>query len=196
MSDFILEMRNITKEFPGVRALQDVTFQVRKGEVHALVGENGAGKSTLMKILSGFYPHGTYSGDIVLDDQVQKFARIRESENAGIAIIYQELALVKHMTIAENIFLGGELCRARGIIDWNRTFQETERVLQEVGLKLNPATRVIDLGVGSQQLVEIAKALSKEARLLILDEPTAALDARARALIGSSPALRHHCVAS
>jgi ABC-type sugar transport system ATPase subunit len=185
MSEFILEMRNITKEFPGVRALENVTFQVKKGEIHALVGENGAGKSTLMKILSGFYPHGTYSGDIVLDGQVQKFARIRDSEEAGVAIIYQELALVKHMTIAENIFLGTELCKAKGVIDWNRTFQETARVLKEVGLKLTPAARIIDLGVGSQQLVEIAKALSKEARLLILDEPTAALtEAEADNLLG------------
>ncbi len=175
MGDLILEMRHITKEFPGVRALQDVTFQVEKGEIHALVGENGAGKSTLMKILSGFYPHGTYSGEIVLDGKVQRFARIRDSEEARIAIIYQELALVKQMTIAENIHLGAELCRAKGVIDWNRTFRETARVLEEVGLKVNPAARVIDLGVGAQQLVEIAKALSKDARLLILDEPTAAL---------------------
>jgi len=178
MSEFILEMRNITKEFPGVKALEDVTFQVRTGEVHALVGENGAGKSTLMKVLSGVYPHGSYSGDIVLDGQVQRFGAIRDSEHAGIAIIFQELALVKHMTIAENIFLGSELKRARGVIDWNKTFQETARVLAEVGLDLNPATRVVDLGVGSQQLVEIAKALSKNARLLILDEPTAALTER------------------
>jgi ABC-type sugar transport system ATPase subunit len=185
MSDFILEMRNITKEFPGVRALEDVTFQVKRGEIHALVGENGAGKSTLMKILSGFYPHGSYSGDIVVDGKVQAFRRIRDSEEAGVAIIYQELALVKQMTIAENIFLGSELRKARGVIDWNRTFQETARVLKEVGLKLNPSARVIDLGVGSQQLVEIAKALSKEARLLILDEPTAALtEAEADNLLG------------
>jgi len=178
MSEFILEMRNITKEFPGVKALEDVTFQVRTGEVHALVGENGAGKSTLMKVLSGVYPHGSYGGDIVLDGAVQRFAAIRDSEQAGIAIIFQELALVKGMTIAENIFLGQELLRARGVIDWNRTFRETARVLAEVGLDLNPATRVADLGVGAQQLVEIAKALSKNARLLILDEPTAALTER------------------
>jgi ABC-type sugar transport system ATPase subunit len=175
VSDDILEMRNITKEFPGVRALENVTFQVRRGEVHALVGENGAGKSTLMKILSGFYPHGSYSGDIVVDGKVQRFSRIRDSEEAGVAIIYQELALVKQMTIAENIFLGSELLKSKGIVDWNRTYQETSRVLKEVGLRLSPATRVIDLGVGSQQLVEIAKAISKKARLLILDEPTAAL---------------------
>jgi ABC-type sugar transport system ATPase subunit len=177
MSELILEMRQITKEFPGVKALEDVTFQVRTGEVHALVGENGAGKSTLMKVLSGVYPHGSYSGDIVLDGQVQRFATIRDSERAGIAIIFQELALVKQMTVAENIFLGTEL-HGRGVIDWNRTFQETSRALQEVGLDISPSARISDLGVGSQQLVEIAKALSKKARLLILDEPTAALTER------------------
>ncbi len=175
MSDLLLEMRKITKEFPGVKALEDVTFQVRKGEIHALVGENGAGKSTLMKILSGFYPFGTYSGDIVVDGKVQRFSRIRDSEEAGIAIIYQELALVKQMTIAENIHLGAERLRARGVIDWNETYQRTEHALKQVGLKLTPAARIMDIGVGSQQLVEIAKALSKQARLLILDEPTAAL---------------------
>jgi D-xylose transport system ATP-binding protein len=177
MGDLLLETRNITKEFPGVKALEDVSFQVRKGEIHAMVGENGAGKSTLMKILSGFYPYGTYSGDILVDGKAQKFSRIRDSEEAGIAIIYQELALVKQMTIAENIHLGAERCRARGVIDWNETYQRTAKALKEVGLKLTPAARVIDLGVGSQQLVEIAKALSKQARLLILDEPTAALTA-------------------
>jgi ABC-type sugar transport system ATPase subunit len=175
VSDLILEMRGITKEFPGVKALQDVTFEVRRGEVHALVGENGAGKSTLMKVLSGVYPHGSYDGDIVIDGQVQRFATIRDSEHAGVAIIFQELALVKQMTIAENVFLGSELRRAPGVIDWNRTWQETSRALAEVGLRLNPGTLVKDLGVGSQQLVEIAKALTKKARLLILDEPTAAL---------------------
>jgi ABC-type sugar transport system ATPase subunit len=175
VSDLILEMRGITKEFPGVKALSGVTFDVRRGEIHALVGENGAGKSTLMKVLSGVYPHGSYSGDIVLDGKVQRFASIRDSEKAGVVIIFQELALVKQLTIAENIFLGSELTRGTGVIDWNRTWQETSRVLGEVGLDLSPGTRVADLGVGSQQLVEIAKALSKEARLLILDEPTAAL---------------------
>jgi len=173
--EFILEMRGITKEFPGVRALDQVTFQVRRGEIHALVGENGAGKSTLMKVLSGFYPHGTYSGDVVFDGAVQRYASIKDSEHAGIAIIYQELALQRYMTIAENIFLGNELCGSPGVIDWNQTYRRTGELLREVGLKLSPATRILDIGVGSQQLVEIAKALSKNARLLILDEPTAAL---------------------
>jgi ABC-type sugar transport system ATPase subunit len=175
MSGFILEMKGISKQFPGVKALDNVTFQVKKGEIHALVGENGAGKSTLMKILSGLYPHGTYSGDIVLNGNVQKFSNTRESEHAGIAIIYQELTLVKLMTIAENIFLGSEVCSVKGLINWDKTYYETSRVLNEVGLKLKPSTRVIDIGVGSQQLVEIAKALSKNAHILILDEPTAAL---------------------
>jgi ABC-type sugar transport system ATPase subunit len=196
MADLLLEMRNITKEFPGVKALDGVSFDVTKGEIHALVGENGAGKSTLMKVLSGFYPHGTYGGDIVVDGQVQRFARIRESEEAGIAIIYQELALVKQMTIAENIHLGAERCKARGVIDWNETFQRTTAALAEVGLRISPATRVIDLGVGSQQLVEIAKALSKKARLLILDEPTAALtEAEADNLLRILGSLRERGVA-
>ena len=191
MGEWILEMRGITKEFPGVKALEDVTFQVRPGEIHALVGENGAGKSTLMKVLSGVYPHGSYQGDVVLDGEVQRFATIRDSEHAGIAIIFQELALVKQMTIAENIFLGTELQKARGIIDWNRTYQETAQALAEVGLKLIPGARVGDLGVGSQQLVEIAKALSKKARILILDEPTAALtETEADNLLGILDALR------
>jgi ABC-type sugar transport system ATPase subunit len=191
MGDFILEMRNITKEFPGVRALDDVTFQVRRGEIHALVGENGAGKSTLMKVLSGVYPHGTYGGDIVLDGAVQRYAGIHDAERAGIAIIYQELALVRQMTVAENIFLGAELKRGPGIVDWNATYSQTARVLKEVGLRVNPATRVIDLSIGSQQLVEIAKALSKEARLLILDEPTAALtETETENLLGLLDALR------
>ncbi len=173
--DFVLEMRDITKEFPGVKALSGVNLKVRRGEIHALVGENGAGKSTLMKVLSGVYPHGTYSGDVVLDGKVQQFRKIRDSEEAGIAIIFQELALVKQMTIAENLFLGSERLAGRGVIDWNRTYQATFAALEKVGLKLSPATRVVDLGVGAQQLVEIAKALAKDARLLILDEPTAAL---------------------
>src|SRR5919198_1562778 len=197
MSDFILEMRNITKDFPGVRALQNVTFQVKRGEIHALVGENGAGKSTLMKILSGFYPYGTYGGDVVLNGEVQRFSSVRDSEKAGVAIIYQELALVKHMTIAENVHLGSELLKSRGVVDWNRTYQETAKVLKDMGLRLNPATRVVDLGVGAQQLVEIAKALSKDARLLILDEPTAALtETETETLLGILGSLKQRGVTS
>ena len=174
MSKYILEMRNITKEFPGVRALDDVTFRVRRGEVHALVGENGAGKSTLMKVLSGVYHYGTYSGEIVLNGKTQSFHNIKDSEKAGIAIIYQELALVKQMNICENIFLGNEIAK-RGVIDWDKAFIETEKLLKEVRLNVNPGTVVINLGIGQQQLIEIAKAISKRADLLILDEPSAAL---------------------
>lgn len=175
MEDYILEMNNITKEFPGVKALDKVTFKVKRGEIHALVGENGAGKSTLMKVLSGVYPYGTYSGDIILNGEVQRFSGIKDSEHAGIAIIYQELALVKQMSIAENIFLGNEKAK-KGIINWNQTIKSTKEVLKEVGLKDNPITKVLNLGVGKQQLVEIAKAISKKVSLLILDEPTAALN--------------------
>lgn len=174
MSEYILEMINITKEFPGVRALDDVTFRVKKGEIHALVGENGAGKSTLMKVLSGVYPSGTYTGDIVLNGQKQTYRNIKDSEEAGVAIIYQELALVKQMNICENIFLGCEI-KKNGFINWDEAFVETEKVLKEVRLKVNPVTKVINLGIGQQQLVEIAKAISKNADVLILDEPSAAL---------------------
>ena len=174
MADYILEMKGITKEFPGVRALDDVTFQVKRGEIHALVGENGAGKSTLMKVLSGIYQFGTYSGDIMFNGEVQKFSTIKDSEHKGIAIIYQELALVKQMTIAENIFLGSEITN-RGLLNESETFTKTQEVLKEVHLDLSPTTKVINLGVGKQQLVEIAKAISKYAVLLILDEPSAAL---------------------
>ncbi len=170
----ILAMRSITKEFPGVKALDSVSLEVRTGEIHALVGENGAGKSTLMKVLSGVYPTGTYHGDIEIDNRHQQFHSIKESEQAGVAIIYQELALVKQMTICENIFLGSEIATS-GIIHWDRALKATKKILEEVGLDLDPLTRIINLGVGHQQLVEIAKALSKKAKILILDEPTAAL---------------------
>ncbi len=170
----LLEMRNITKTFPGVKALDNVTLSVRKGEIHAICGENGAGKSTLMKVLSGVYPHGSYDGQIIYDGQPASFAGIRDSEDRGIIIIHQELALVPLLTIAENIFLGNERA-TRGVIDWPMTFQQTETLLAKVGLRETPGTRVDSLGVGKQQLVEIAKALSKNVRLLILDEPTAAL---------------------
>lgn len=171
----ILEMKHITKEFPGVKALSDVNFQVAKGEIHCLVGENGAGKSTLMKILSGVYPHGAYQGDVIFNGQVQKFSSIRDSEKAGIAIIYQELALVPEMTVYENIFLGHEIKKGF-LIDWNETIKQAGEMLKKVKLDINPATKVKELGVGKQQLVEIAKALSKDVKLLILDEPTSSLN--------------------
>lgn len=175
MGEYILEMNNIVKEFPGVRALDNVSLKVRKGEIHALVGENGAGKSTLMKVLSGVYPFGTYEGDIIIDGNGQKFSSIKESEKAGIGIIYQELTLVKQMNICENIFLGNEFSK-NGIIDWNKAMSKTSELLKEVGLIESPDTKVINLGIGKQQLVEIAKAISKNVKILILDEPTAALN--------------------
>jgi putative multiple sugar transport system ATP-binding protein len=168
-------MAGITKTFPGVKALQDVNLEVKRGEIHAICGENGAGKSTLMKVLSGVYPHGGYEGEITFDGEVCEFGSIRDSEARGIVIIHQELALSPHLSIAENIFLGNERVR-RGLIDWHRTNAEAAELLARVGLKENPTARVSDLGVGKQQLVEIAKALSKKVRLLILDEPTAALN--------------------
>jgi putative multiple sugar transport system ATP-binding protein len=175
MSDVILEMRSITKTFPGVKALQDVSLGVKRGEIHAICGENGAGKSTLMKVLSGVYAHGSYEGDIVFDGQHCEFQGIRDSEHLGIVIIHQELALVPELSIAENIFLGNEATK-RGLIDWNATNARAAELLARVGLKENVTTRILDIGVGKQQLVEIAKALSKEVKLLILDEPTAALN--------------------
>ncbi|MFO7586080.1 MAG: ATP-binding cassette domain-containing protein [Anaerolineales bacterium] len=172
----LLEMRNITKEFPGVKALDNVSFKVKAGEIHCLVGENGAGKSTLMKVLSGVYPHGDYTGEIFISGQPQKFASIRDSEQAGIAIIYQELALVPEMTVFENIFLGHEITNAASVVDWNETVQRAGDMLKKVRLRMNPELKVKDLGVGQQQLVEIAKTLSRDVKLLILDEPTAALN--------------------
>lgn len=175
MGKYILEMRNITKEFPGVKALNNVNFKVEEGEIHCLVGENGAGKSTLMKVLSGVYPHGTYKGDIVLNGEIQKYATVRDSEKAGIAIIYQELALIPDMTVYENIFLGHEIKKGR-TIDWNETIVRATEMLKRVKLNVNPEALVKNLGVGKQQLIEIAKALSKDVKLLILDEPTSALN--------------------
>jgi putative multiple sugar transport system ATP-binding protein len=175
MSEYILEMDNITKEFPGVIALKDVTFQVKKGEIHALVGENGAGKSTLMNVLSGIHPHGSYTGNIIYKGMECKFRNVRESEAVGIAIIHQELALSPYMTIAENIFLGNERA-ACGVINWGETNRKAVELMKKVGLKEKHTARVKDIGVGKQQLVEIAKALSKNCELLILDEPTAALN--------------------
>lgn len=175
MSEYILEMRDIVKEFPGVRALDGVNFKIKKGEIHALVGENGAGKSTLMKVLSGVYPFGSYEGDIVIDGQVKKFQNTKDSEASGVGIIYQELTLIKQMNIAENIFIGNEF-QTGGRIDWNKTFEEAKKYMNIVGLKASPDTKVINLGIGKQQLVEIAKAISKKVNILILDEPTAALN--------------------
>ena len=172
----ILEMRSITKTFPGVKALQDVTLEVAAGEVHAICGENGAGKSTLMKVLSGVYPHGTYDGDIVFEGEVVSFRDIRDSEAKGIVIIHQELALSPYLSIAENIFLNNEVRGRFGLIDWNKANAEAAKLLARVGLRESPTTKILNIGVGKQQLVEIAKALSKRVKLLILDEPTAALN--------------------
>jgi putative multiple sugar transport system ATP-binding protein len=170
----LLEMREITKEFPGVKALDRVSLKVAKGEIHAICGENGAGKSTLMKVLSGVYPAGSYDGEIVYEGEPAAFRDIRDSEHRGIIIIHQELALVPQLSIAENIFLGNE-CARGGVIDWRETNHRTEKLLEKVGLNEPPTTLVDSIGVGKQQLVEIAKALSKDVKLLILDEPTAAL---------------------
>ncbi len=171
----ILEMKNITKEFPGVKALNNVSFQVAEGEIHCLVGENGAGKSTLMKVLSGVYPHGTYTGEILFDGKEQEFSNIRDSEKAGIAIIYQELALVPELTVYENIFIGHEITNGL-TVDWNETIKRATELLHRVKVNVNPAAKIKDLGVGKQQLIEIAKALSRDVKLLILDEPTSALN--------------------
>jgi putative multiple sugar transport system ATP-binding protein len=171
----ILEMRSITKTFPGVNALSDVNLDVRPAEIHAVVGENGAGKSTLMKVLSGVYPHGTYSGEIHFEGAERKFAKISDSENSGIIIIHQELALVPLLSIAENIFLGHETAK-HGVINWFEAFSRTKDLLKKVGLNEHPNTLITNIGTGKQQLVEIAKALNKKVKLLILDEPTSSLN--------------------
>ncbi|WP_207454546.1 multiple monosaccharide ABC transporter ATP-binding protein [Desertivibrio insolitus] len=175
MTDSILTMKGIVKDFNGVKALNGVDIEVARGEVHAICGENGAGKSTLMKVLSGVYPHGSFDGTITFDGKDVAYRSINDSERDGIVIIHQELALSPYLSIAENIFLGNENARA-GVIDWNKTNLEASRLLARVGLDENPATKILELGVGKQQLVEIAKALSKQVKLLILDEPTAALN--------------------
>jgi putative multiple sugar transport system ATP-binding protein len=171
----ILEMRGITKTFPGVKALSNVNLSVKAGEIHGIVGENGAGKSTLMKVLSGVYPHGSYDGEIHFAGEERRFGGIADSEHIGIIIIHQELALVPLLSIAENIFLGNEVAR-NGIIDWNEAFRRTKALLKKVGLDESPQTLIDSIGVGKQQLVEIAKALAKNVKLLILDEPTASLN--------------------
>lgn len=175
MRNIILEMKTITKLFPGVKALDNVNLKVEEGEIHALCGENGAGKSTLMNVLSGIYPYGSYSGDIIFGGKECQFKNIKDSEKEGIVIIHQELALIPQLSIRENMYLGNEQA-SKGVIDWNRTHKEAQDHLKKVGLTDNPATLIKDIGVGKQQLVEIAKALAKEVKLLILDEPTAALN--------------------
>src|SRR3954469_2040069 len=164
MNQPILEMRSITKEFPGVKALSDVNLSVNRGDIHAICGENGAGKSTLMKVLSGVYPHGSYDGDIVFDGQVVEFKNIRQSESAGIIIIHQELALAPQLSIAENIFLGNETA-AGGVIDWTQCFRRARDLMAKVGLRESPNTLITNIGVGKQQLVEICKALAKDVKL-------------------------------
>ena len=171
-----LEVRGLTKTFPGVTALDGVSFDLAAGEVHALCGENGAGKSTLIKVLSGIHPHGSYEGEILVEGRPAAFASIADAENAGIAVIYQELALIGGMTVAENVFLGVEPRRG-ALIDWHKMYADTRRLLDEYDLALDPTARVADLGIGQQQLVEIVKALAKDSTILLLDEPTAALTA-------------------
>jgi putative multiple sugar transport system ATP-binding protein len=173
--ELILEMNQISKEFPGVKALDEVTLSVRRGEIHAICGENGAGKSTLMKVLSGVHPHGTYEGRIIFAGEEVMFTGIRSSEHKGIVIIHQELALIPELSVTENIFLGNEVTE-HGVIDWVASRQRAVNLLARVGLEVNPDTAIKNLGVGQQQLVEIAKALSKDVKLLILDEPTSALN--------------------
>ena len=175
-NDYILEMENVTKDFPGVRALNNISFKVRRGTIHGICGENGAGKSTLMKILAGVYPADTYTGDVKLNGQVLKFTHeaIHEAIKHGISIVYQELALIPKLTVGENIFLGREPSK-RGRIDWNQLYANTRKILQEYHLDIPFDSVVENLGVGKQQMVEIAKALSENAQVLILDEPTSAL---------------------
>ena len=176
MADTILEMKSITKEFPGVKALDDVNLVVERGEIHALIGENGAGKTTLMNVLSGIYPVGTYSGEIYYNGELCQFHNLRESEEKNIVIIHQELALIPLLTIGENMFLGNEFRNRFGMIDWEQTYAEAEKHMAQVGLHESASTLIKDIGTGKQQLVEIAKAFSKNVKLLILDEPTSSLN--------------------
>src|SRR6267143_4250995 len=185
-----LEMREITKTFPGVRALDGVSLDLEPGEIHALVGENGAGKSTLMKILGGVYPHPQYGGEIFIEGSAQQFGSVRDAEKAGIAVIYQELSLVREMTVGENIFLGREP-RRLGVIRWEELYRRASQMLDDLHLSIDPHTLIRNLGIGQQQLVEIAKALSHDARILVLDEPTAALtDGEVETLFGILNKLR------
>jgi D-xylose transport system ATP-binding protein len=188
-------MKDITKTFPGVKALDGVSFDLNQGETHALVGENGAGKSTLIKILAGVYPHPDYGGEIFLDGSERRFANVRDAESARIAVIYQELSLVKELSVAENIFLGREP-RRFGVINWEKLYSGAQKLLDDLHLEIDPLTPVVNLGIGQQQLVEIAKALSQDARIVVLDEPTAALtDAEVETLFGILNKLRARGVA-
>lgn len=194
MSDYILEMNHIVKEFSGVRALDDVNLKVKRGEIHALCGENGAGKSTLMNVLSGVYPFGTYSGDVVYKGETCKFHNLKDSEAKGIVIIHQELALSPLLSVAENVFLGNEQLAAKGVIDWTKTRQRAQEMLAKVGLEHEDVNVPVNsLGVGKQQLIEIAKAMAKKVELLILDEPTAALnDEESKILLDIMLELKKH----
>src|SRR2546430_12114404 len=195
MTSTLLEMRSITKSFPGVRALDGVSFDLSEGEIHALVGENGAGKSTLIKILAGVYPHPEYGGEVFLEGSVRRFASVRDSERAVIAVIYQELSVVKVLSCAENIFLGREP-RRFGIINWEELYSRAQKLLDDLHLIIDTRSPVRNLGIGQQQLVEIAKALSQNARIVVLDEPTAALtDAEVETLFGILNKLRARSVA-
>ena len=196
MDNMILSMKGITKEFPGVKALQNVSLSVRRGEIHAICGENGAGKSTLVKVLSGVHPIGTYDGQIVFEDQVCEFKGIRESERAGIVIIHQELALIPELSIVENLFLGNEDTK-HGLINWLDATARANELLARVGLSEDPNTKIKNIGIGKQQLVEVAKALAKKVKLLILDEPTAALnDADSKHMLNLLDGLRHKGITS
>ena len=195
MTEPLLQMQDITKSFPGVKALDGVTFDLNAAELHALVGENGAGKSTLIKILAGVYPYPEYGGQIILDGSERRFANVRDSERAGIAVIFQELSLVKELSVAENIFLGREP-RRFGVINWSELHSRAQKLLNDVHLPIDPRAQVQSLGIGQQQLVEIAKALSQDARILVLDEPTAALtEAEVETLFGILANLRERGVA-
>src|SRR5437762_793933 len=175
MNSAVLEAENITKKFPGVTALKDVSFHLRRGEIHGLCGENGAGKSTLIKLISGIYPHGAYEGDFFVHGQLAKFRSLADAQSAGIAVIYQELALVNDMTVGENIFLGSEPRTPRGLIDWHTVYHEARALLRKFNVEIDPGEPVGKLGMGQKQLVDIVKALSKNSNILVLDEPTAAL---------------------
>ena len=176
LADNILVMDHITKEFPGVKALDNVNLEVQRGEIHALIGENGAGKSTLMNVLSGQYPYGSYTGTVTYEGEECKFKNLNDSEAKGIVIIHQELALIPLLSIGENMFLGNEIKNKSGSIDWDRTYSEAEKHMAQVGLHESAQTLIKDIGTGKQQLVEIAKAFSKKVKLLILDEPTRGID--------------------